>query len=63
MINVTKLGNKTISECENCGCRFSYGEEDVKMDKLYDMKNKLVATLPYVECPNCGISHRILSKG
>lgn len=63
MINVMKLCDKTICECENCGCRFSYEEKDVKMDKLYDMRNKLVATLPYVECPKCGISHRILSKG
>lgn len=58
MINVMKLCDKTI-----CGCRFSYEEKDVKMDKLYGMRNKLVATLPYVECPKCGISHRILSKG
>ena len=23
MINVMELGDKTIGECENCGCRFA----------------------------------------
>lgn len=27
MINVMKLCDKTICECENCGCKFSYEEK------------------------------------
>lgn len=58
MINVMKLGNKTIGECENCGCRFSYGEENIEDFKLYG-GNKLQATVSYVECPNCGTQHKV----
>lgn len=30
MIKVIERGTKTIGECENCGCRFSYDEKDIK---------------------------------
>lgn len=33
MINVIKLGDTTIGECENCGCRFAYGEESIRRNR------------------------------
>lgn len=61
MINVMKLGNKTIGECENCGCRFSYDEKDIKKDKLYGMR-KLQAVISCIECPRCGKQHKVGKK-
>lgn len=49
MINVMKLGDKTIGECENCGCRFAYGEENIKDFKLYG-GGKLQTIMSYVLC-------------
>ena len=60
MIKVTDKGNKTIAECENCGCRFSYGKEDIKKDTLYDPDSRLDETIYYVECPGCGKPHTFL---
>ena len=39
MINVIKLGTKTICECENCGCRFSYEKKDIEKVNLYSGGN------------------------
>lgn len=61
MIKVIKRGTKTIGECENCGCRFSYEEEDIKEDKLY-AKGKLKAIISYIECPHCSKVHRLTPK-
>lgn len=58
MINVIKAGTKTIGECENCGCRFSYEKKDIEKLKLYSW-GKLVATIPYIECPHCGKDHKL----
>lgn len=58
MINVIKLGGTTIGECENCGCRFSYDEKDIKKDKLYGM-GKLQAVISYIECPRCSKQHKV----
>lgn len=30
MIKIIERGTKTIGECENCGCRFSYEKKDIK---------------------------------
>ena len=43
-------------ECENCGCVFSYEKKDIEKLKLYSV-GKLVAVIPYVECPRCGKDH------
>lgn len=58
MINVMELGNKTIGECENCGCRFAYNEECIKDFKLY-CGNQLKTIMSYVECPRCGTQHKV----
>mgnify|MGYP006979790003 FL=1 len=58
MINVMKFGDKAIGECENCGCRFAYGEENIKDFELYG-GGKLQTIMSYVECPNCGTQHKV----
>lgn len=58
MIKVIELGDKTIGECENCGCRFAYDEKDIKKYKLYGM-GKLQAVISYIECPHCGMQHKV----
>lgn len=61
MIKVIERGTKTIGECENCGCRFSYEKEDIKKDKLY-ARGELKAVISYVDCPHCGIAHKLTPK-
>ena len=58
MINIINRMHKTIRECENCGYRFSYGEEDIRSYNIY-AANPLKATIHYVECPKCGKQHKI----
>lgn len=60
MINVMKLCDKTICECENCGCRFS-DRENIKEDKLYS-KGELKAVISYIECPHCGKRYGIATR-
>lgn len=49
MIKVIKYGTRAIGECENCGCRFSYEEENIKET------NKKT----YIECPQCSKAHTL----
>nr|DAZ31570.1 MAG TPA: zinc-ribbon domain protein [Caudoviricetes sp.] len=58
MINVIKLGDTTIGECENCGCRFAYGEESIQNYNLY-AGNELKAVISYINCPRCGKQHKV----
>lgn len=58
MINVIKLGDTTIGECENCGCRFAYGEESIKLIVL-NAGNELKAVISYINCPRCGKLHKV----
>ena len=32
MIKIIKEGTRKIAKCPNCGCEFSYEEEDIKKD-------------------------------
>lgn len=61
MIKIIERGTKTIGECENCGCRFSYEQDDIRESKLYS-REKLVAVISYVDCPHCGIAHKLTPK-
>ena len=57
MIKIIEPGAKTIGECENCGCRFSYEEEDVKRENGPAMAVELLPVRyksEYVVCPQCG---------
>lgn len=52
MIKIIEHGTRTVTNCEHCGCKFSYEEEDIKEDKLYSM-NQLQTRKSYIECPQC----------
>lgn len=48
MIQVIKNGNSKRAEavCNECGCRFSFGEHDEECDEMSGKS--------YVTCPDCG---------
>ena len=58
MIDVIAFNNKAVGECENCGCRFSYGEEDIEGCELY-AGSQLKEIIHYVKCPTCGTQHKV----
>lgn len=45
MIKIIKEGTRKITKCPNCGCEFSYEEEDVLRDPIR-IEN-------HVNCPQC----------
>ena len=45
MIKIIKEGTRKIAKCPNCGCEFSYEEEDVLRDPIR-IEN-------HVNCPQC----------
>ena len=52
MIKIIERGTKTIGECENCGCKFSYENEDIKVSGPHSM-DQLQTRKSYIECPQC----------
>ena len=50
MVEIIERGTKHISNCHECGCKFSYENEDVLNDVVETFK--FVRT--YVICPQCG---------
>lgn len=58
MIDLISSNKDAVAECKNCGCHFSYGEADIEDFKLYG-GGKLQTIMSYVECPNCGIQHKV----
>lgn len=55
MIKIIEPGTKKITNCENCGCKFSYEKEDIKhvQYKLPEVKHSPAFFDYYVECPQC----------
>ena len=53
MIKIIERGTKTIGECENCGCRFSYENEDIEVSVPHSM-DQLQTRKSYIVCPQCG---------
>ena len=52
MIKIIERGTKTIGECENCGCRFSYENEDIEKDGLWANNLVFIGKI-FVVCPQC----------
>ena len=51
MIKIIKEGSKRVNICPDCGCKYSYEEDDVNKkeeSKLYPGRNNY-----YVQCPQC----------
>ena len=53
MIKIIEPGTKKIGECENCGCKFSYENDDIKVSGPHSM-DQLQTRKSYIVCPQCG---------
>ena len=53
MIKIIEHGTRTITECAECGCKFSYENEDIEVSGLYST-DQLLARKSYIVCPQCG---------
>ena len=53
MIKIIEPGTRRIIKCAECGCKFSFDEEDIKGYKHYTV-DPLAVREPYIECPQCG---------
>lgn len=59
MIKIIEPGTRTVTECAECGCKFSYEKEDIENDGL--LTNNLVFLgKTWVVCPQC--SKKIILK-
>ena len=52
MIKIIKEGTRKIAKCPNCGCEFSYEEEDIEKYGLF-ANNSVLAGKTWVVCPQC----------
>ena len=48
MIKIIKEGTIKIAKCPNCGCEFSYEEEDINM-----VPHAGYLSVNYIHCPQC----------
>ena len=53
MIKIIEPGTRTITKCTECGCKFSYENEDIEKDGLF-ANNSVVLGKIFVVCPQCG---------
>ena len=56
MIEIIKRGTKKTCTCDNCGCLFSYEEEDIKVESYHAFDMIQMDSDTYsktVECPQC----------
>lgn len=53
MIKIIEPGTRTITKCTECGCKFSYENEDIKKDGLW-VNNLVFIGKTLVVCPQCG---------
>ena len=49
MIEIIKKGTKQVKVCKNCGCKFTFENEDTHMEDTDNYK----AFIEYVKCPQC----------
>ena len=52
MIKIIEPGTRRIIKCTECGCKFSYENEDIEVIGLYSM-DQLQTRKPYIVCPQC----------
>ena len=52
MIKIIEPGTRTVTECAECGCKFSYEKEDIEVSGLYSM-DQLQTRKSYIVCPQC----------
>ena len=54
MIEIIKRGTKTKITCKECGCLFSYEEEDIEIEKSNPYSGYTVPKRK-IKCPQCEI--------
>ena len=53
MIKIIEPGSRTITECTECGCKFSYENDDIEKDGLWANNLVFIGKI-FVVCPQCG---------
>ena len=53
MIKIIEPGTRTITKCAECGCKFSYENEDIEKDGLWANNLVFIGKI-FVVCPQCG---------
>ena len=53
MIKIIEPGTRTVTKCTECGCKFSYEDEDIEKDGLL-ANNVAFFGKTWVVCPQCG---------
>lgn len=56
MIEIIKRGTKKTCTCDNCGCIFSYEDEDIEVKLYHAFDISQIADDEYkelVRCPQC----------
>ena len=53
MIKIIEPGTRTVTKCAECGCKFSYENEDIEVSGPHSM-DKLQTRKSYIVCPQCG---------
>ena len=56
MIKIIEHGTRKIAKCPNCGCEFSYEEEDINMVP----RARCLSVTHYISCQQC--NNDIVSK-
>ncbi len=62
MKKIIKKGTKAIMKCDNCGCEFSYEEEDTHTALTNHLRSKYTTTTYLVDCPQCDTACVIKDK-
>ena len=52
MIKIIEPGTRRIIKCAECGCKFSYENEDIKVRGPHSM-DQLQTRKYYIVCPQC----------
>ena len=52
MIKIIEPGTRTVTECAECGCEFSYENDDIEKDGLL-ANNSVFLGKTWVVCPQC----------
>ena len=53
MIKIIEPGTRAITKCTECGCKFSYENEDIEKDGLWANNLVFIGKI-FVVCPQCG---------
>ena len=52
MIKIIEPGTITVTKCAECGCKFSYENEDIEVSGPHSI-DQLQTRKSYIVCPQC----------